>query len=345
MNYRYLGKSGLRISEVGLGTMTFSPTKEVFETYGGTDISESKKLVDFAIDRGVNFFDTADAYNDGAAEETLGKVLGKKRQDVIICTKVRFKRDKNGEALQRLSRHSIIESCNNSLKRLGTDYIDMYLLHAFDQLTPLEETLKVLDDLVRQGKIRYIGCSNFAAWEAMKALAVSDKHDLERFSTYQAYYSLASREVELEIIPLCKDQGLGITCWSPLSGGFFTGKYRRDKPIPASSRRTGPESITNIFMPVDIEKGYDTIEVLETVAQKHNATIPQVSLAYLLTKPIVSSVIVGSKKIEHLKDNIKASELKLDKEDIKMIHDISKPSYPYPHWFKKAIREKTGLWI
>ena len=344
MNYRYLGKTGLRVSEVCLGTMTFTP-KGMFEGYGGTDISESKKLVDFAIDNGVNLFDTADSYSDGASEETLGKVLGKKRQDVLICTKIRFNNGGGGVMAQGLSRHSVIEGCNNSLERLGTDYIDIYLLHAFDQLTPLEETLRALDDLVRQGKVRYIGCSNFAAWEAMKALAVSDKHDLEKFSTYQAYYSLASREVELEIMPLCEEQGLGITCWSPLSGGFFTGKYRRGKPMPARGRRVDPENVTNIFAPVDVEKGYDTVEVLETVAQKHNATIPQVSLAYLLTKPTISSVVVGSQKIEHLKDNIKASELKLDKEDIEKIHNASEPSYPYPHWFKKALWKRDGLRI
>ena len=295
MNYRYLGRSGLKVSEVCLGTMTFTP-KGMFEDYGGTDISESKKLVDCAIDNGINLFDTSDSYSDGAAEETLGKVLGKKKQNVLICTKIRFNNGSSGVMAQGLSRYSIIEGCNNSLKRLGTDHIDIYLLHAFDQLTPLEETLRALDDLVRQGKVRYIGCSNFAAWEAMKALAVSDKHGLERFSTYQAYYSLTSREVELEIMPLCEEQGLGITCWSPLSGGFFTGKYRRDKPRPKSGRRVDPENVTNMFAPVDIEKGYDTVEVLETVAQKHGATVPQVSLAYLLRKPTVASVVVDLKR-------------------------------------------------
>jgi aryl-alcohol dehydrogenase-like predicted oxidoreductase len=342
MNYRHLGRSGLRVSEVCLGTMTFTP-KGMFEDYGGTDIDESKKLVDFAIENGINLFDTADSYSDGESEVSLGKVLGKKRKDVLICTKIRFNNGSGGLMSQGLSRYSLIEGCNNSLKRLGTDYIDIYLLHAFDQLTPLEETLGVLDDLVRQGKVRYFGCSNFAAWEVMKALAVSDKHNLEKFSTYQAYYSLASREVELEIMPLCEEQGLGITCWSPLSGGFFTGKYRRGKPMPDSGRRVDPENVTNMFAPVDVEKGYDTVEVLEAVAKKHDATVPRVALAYLLSKPAVSSVVVGSKKIEHLKDNLGASELNLDVEDLEMIHKVSEPLYPYPHWFKKAIWEKDGL--
>ena len=342
MNYRYLGRSGLKVSEVCLGTMTFTP-KGMFEDYGGTDIKESKLLVDFAIDSGINLFDTADSYSDGEAEVALGKALGKKRKDVLICTKIRFNNGSGTIMSQGLSRYSLIEGCNNSLKRLGTDHIDIYLLHAFDQQTPLEETIGTLDDLVRQGKVRYFGCSNFAAWEVMKALSVSDKHCLERFSTYQAYYSLASREVELEIIPLCEEQGLGITCWSPLSGGFFTGKYRRGKPMPRSGRRVDPKNVTNMFAPVDVEKGYDIVEQLEAVAQKRNAAVPQVALAYLLSRPVVSSVVVGSKKIEHLKDNIGASELKLDEEDLERINKASEPSYPYPHWFKKAIWEKDGL--
>ncbi len=342
MNYRYLGRSGLKVSEICLGTMTFTP-KGMFNDYGGTDLDESKKIVDFAIDNGINLFDTADSYSDGASEETLGKVLGKKRKDVLICTKIRFNNGSGTISAQGLSRHSLIEGCNNSLKRLGTDYIDIYLLHAFDQMTPLEETLGALDDLVRQGKVRYTGCSNFAAWEVMKALCVSKNRGLEKLTTYQAYYSLASREVELEILPLCEEQGLGITCWSPLSGGFFTGKYRRGKAMPESGRRAQKENATNMFAPVNVEKGYDIVDVLDSVAQKNNATIPQVALAYLLTKSAVSSVVVGSKKISHLKDNIGASGLKLEKDDIEAISKVSEPSYPYPHWFKKAIWEKDGL--
>jgi len=342
MRYRYLGKSGLRVSEICLGTMTFTP-KGMFTDYGGTSLSESKKIVDFAIDMGINLFDTADSYSDGASEETLGKILRNKRNDVLICTKIRFNNGSGKISAVGLSRQSIIEGCNNSLKRLGTDYIDIYLLHAFDQTVPLEETLQTMDDLVKQGKVRYIGCSNFAAWEIMKTLCISEKLGLEKLTTYQAYYSLASREVELEILPLCEEQGLGITCWSPLSGGFFTGKYRRGRTMPESGRRIDIENVTNIFAPVENEKGFDIIEVLDTIAQKHNATIPQVALAYLLTRPAVSSVVVGAKKISHLEDNIGAPDLSLEKKDTEIIDNVSKPSYPYPHWFKKKIWEKDGL--
>ena len=342
MKYRYLGNSGLKVSEICLGTMTFTP-QGMFKDYGGTDIVQSKKLVDFAIDKGVNLFDTADSYSDGESEKTLGKALGSKRKNVLICTKIRFNNGSGNINAEGLSRSSIIEGCNNSLKRLGTDYIDIYLLHAFDQMTSLEETISALDDLVRSGKVRYIGCSNFAAWEVMKALYISEKLGLEKFVTYQAYYSLASREIELEIMPLCKEQGLGITCWSPLSGGFFTGKYRRGKPLPEYGRRAKKENVTNIFAPVDIEKGYDIIEVLDSKSLKHNYTISQVALAYLLTRKTVSSVIVGSKKISHLEESIGSSSIKLEIEDINRIDKISEPAYPYPHWFKKTIFEKDGL--
>jgi len=331
MKYRHLGKTGLRVSEICLGTMTFTP-KGMFEDYGGTDLDDSKKLVDFAIDNGVNLFDTADSYSDGASEETLGKVLGKKRDDVLICTKIRFNNGSGEINAQGLSKKSIIDGCNNSLQRLGTDHIDILLLHAYDQMTPIEETLVALDSLVQQGKIRYIGCSNFAAWEIMKALCASERLGIEKLVTYQGYYSLASREVELEIMPLCEDQGLGITCWSPLSGGFFTGKYRRGKPMPESGRRVDEENVTNMFAPVDVEKGYDIVEALDEVSKKHDTTIAQISLAYLLRKPVVSSVVVGSKKISHLEDNIKASDVVLDNEDIEKIDKVSEPSYYYPFW-------------
>lgn len=342
MKYRHLGKTGLKVSEICMGTMTFTP-KGMFEDYGGTDLNESKRLVDFAIDNGINLFDTADSYSDGASEETLGKVLGKKRDDVLICTKIRFNNGSGEINSQGLSKKSIIDGCDLSLKRLNTDHIDIYLLHAFDQQTPLEETLGALDTLVKQGKIRYIGCSNFAAWEVVRALCVSEKMGFEKLVTYQAYYSLASREVELDIMPMCEKEGLGITCWSPLSGGFFTGKYRKGRPMPESGRRVDKENVTNMFAPVDVEKGYDIVEVLDGLAQKHDATVPQISLAYLLSRPVVSSVVVGSKKISHLEDNIGASDVELDEEDVKKIDKVSEPSYPYPHWFKKAIWEKDGL--
>jgi aryl-alcohol dehydrogenase-like predicted oxidoreductase len=342
MKYRNLGKSGLKVSEISLGTMTFG-SAGMFKDYGGTDINESKKIVDYAIDKGINLFDTADSYSGGKSEETLGKALNIKRKDVLISTKIRFGVNANNINGAGLSKYNIIKGCDASLKRLGTDYIDIYLLHAYDQDVPLEETLSAFDDLIRQGKVRYIGCSNFAAWEAMKALCISEKNGFDKFVTYQAYYSLASREVENEIMPLCLDQGLGITCWSPLSGGFFTGKYRKNKPKPSQGRRVDSENVTNIFAPVEEKKGYEIVEILEKVAAKHNATISQVSLSYLLSKKAVSSVVVGIKQIKHLEENIQSTELALDYEDLNLINKISEPYYPYPHWFKKTIWEKDGI--
>lgn len=341
MIYKNLGRSGLRVSAVCLGTMTFA-TKDMFEDYGNTELNDAKKLIGLAIDNGINLFDTADSYSGGSSEETLGRALGKKRKDILICTKIRFPSGAGVNDLG-LSRHHIIEGCHGSLKRLGTDHIDILLLHAFDQLTDPEETMSALNDLVRQGKVRYIGCSNFAAWEVMKSISVSEKLGLEKFITYQAYYSLASREVEHEIIPVCLDQGLGITCWSPLSGGFFTGKYRRGKPNPKSGRRSDPGNVTNIFAPVDEEKGYDIVDVLDEIAEKHNASITQVSLNYLFNKPAVSSVVVGSKKMKHLEEDIRSTEIELDGEDRIKINKVSEPAYPYPHWFKKSIWEKDGI--
>jgi aryl-alcohol dehydrogenase-like predicted oxidoreductase len=344
MNYRNLGRSGLKVSEICLGTMTFG-SEGRFKDYGSTDINESKNLVDYAIDKGINLFYTADSYSEGKSEEILGKALNKKRKDVLLSTKIRFGVSGNNLNDVGLSKYHIIKGCNDSLKRLGTDYIDIYLLHAYDQDVPLEETLSALDDLVKQGKVRYIGCSNFAAWEAMKALCISEKNGFNKFITYQAYYSLASREVENEIMPLCLDQGLGMTCWSPLSGGFFTGKYRKNSPKPPEGRRVDTQNTTNIFAPVDEKKGYEIIGVLEKIAIKHDATIAQVSLSYLLCKEVVSSVIVGVKQIKHLEENIKSTEILLDNEDICSINKISEPYYPYPHWFKKAIWEKDRLSI
>ena len=342
MKFRNLGKSGLKVSEICMGTMTFG-SKGMFKDYGSTDIKESKELVDLAIDEGINFFDTADSYSDGRSEEILGKALGKKRKDVIISTKIRFGTGGKGVNDIGLSKYHIIEGCNDSLKRLKTEYIDVYSLHAFDPSTPLEETITALNDLVRQGKVRYIGCSNFAAWEVMKALSLSEKYGLEKFVTYQAYYSLASREVENDIIPLCLDQGLGLTCWSPLSGGFFTGKYRRGMTKPVGGRRSKPTNVTNIFAPINKDRGYDIIDVLDAIAKKHNVTITQVSLSYLLSKPALTSLVVGSKKKKHLKENINSVNLKLQKEDIIRIDKISEPFYSYPHWFKKTLWERDKV--
>ena len=228
-----------------------------------------------------------------------------------------------------LSRKHIIESCNNSLKRLGTDYIDLYVMHSFDPITPLEETLGALSDLVHQGKVRYIGASNFTAWQLMKALAVSKENHFEKFVSLQAFYSLISRDVEYELTPLLEDQGLGLTPWSPLGGGFLSGKYRKDKPMPEDSRRTNEQ---RNFIPIDLEKGYVIVDALEKIANNHNASISQAALNYLLRKPVVSSVLVGATKPHQLEDNLKATEWEMSADEVSRLDELSKLNPIYPHW-------------
>lgn len=333
MQYRYLGNSGIKVSEICFGTMTFGGTG-YWKNIGATNQTDANELVELAIENGINFFDTADIYSNGLAEEILGKALGTKRQNVIIATKV-YGRMSNGLNDIGLSRHHIIEACNASLKRLKTDYIDLYQVHNFDPFTPLEETLNALTELVKSGKVRYIGCSNFTGWQLMKAIAISEKYNLEKFITLQAYYSLMARELELELIPLCNDQKIGILPWSPLAGGFLTGKYRRNMPRPEGARRSNPE---NQFLQFDEEKGYDIIEVLDGVAKNHNATVSQVALRFLLEKQVVSSIIIGVRTKAHLLDNIRASNWKLTDEEIKSIDMISKPPRLYPYWMQEFVQ-------
>ena len=322
MRMRYLGKSGIKVSELCLGTMTFGTNTRI----GALDQKASDVIVGTALDGGINFFDTADIYSIGQSEEILGKALGKRRKDNIVASKVRFRLSQKPNDVG-LSRHHIIEGCDNSLKRLGTDYIDLYQAHTFDIHTPLEETLRALDDLVRQGKVRYIGCSNFAGWQLMKALDISNYHNLERFITFQGQYSLLWRDMEYELAPLCLDQGLGIMCFQPLAGGFLTGKYRRGKPRPQDARL----SKTNLEF--NEQKAYDIIDELDKVATAHNATISQSALNYLLCKPAVSSVIVGIRTQEQLADNLKTTDWQMLPEEVVQLDKISKPAPVYPYMF------------
>ena len=328
MKYRQLGKSGLMVSELCLGAMSFGGDG-YWKVVGNLDYPASKKLVDMAIDAGVNFFDTADVYSHGQSEEILGKALKEKRNEIVLATKVRGRMSKDINDVG-LSRKHIIESCNNSLKRLGTDYIDLYVMHSFDPITPLEETLGALSDLVHQGKVRYIGASNFSAWQLMKALAVSKENHFEKFVSLQAIYSLIAKDVEYELIPLLEDQGLGLTPWSPLGGGFLTGKYRKDKPMPEDSRRTREEEQN--FIPIDLEKGYAIVETLEEIANNHNASIAQAALNYLLRKPVVSSVLVGATKPHQLEDILKTTEWEMSADEVSRLDELSKLNPIYPHW-------------
>ncbi|TAK58359.1 MAG: aldo/keto reductase [Bacteroidetes bacterium] len=327
MNYRFLGTTGLKVSELCFGNMTFGG-KGGFKTIGELGQPEANRLVEMCLNAGINFFDTADIYSQGIAEEMLGKALGNKRKEIILATKVRAKMSDNVNDVG-LSRHHIIEGCNASLKRLGTDYIDLYQVHSYDPKTPLEETLRALDDLVRVGKVRYIGCSNFAAWQLMKALAISEKLGLERFITLQPYYSLVARELELELVPLCLDQEVGIIPWSPLAGGFLSGKYRRGNPLPSNTRIT---DMQHRFLQFDDEKAYTIIDGLEIIAKAHNASIAQAAINYLLRKPGISSVIIGARTPEQLADNLKTTDWIMTPEEVTRLDKLSEPPRLYPYW-------------
>jgi aryl-alcohol dehydrogenase-like predicted oxidoreductase len=327
MELRYLGNTGVKVSEICFGAMTFGG-RGYWKSIGQLEQKEATGLVNLAFDGGINFFDTADVYSEGLSEEMLGKALDERRKEIILATKVRG-RTGAGPNDVGLSRHHIIENCNASLKRLGTDYIDLYQVHSFDPYTPLEETLRALDDLVRVGKVRYIGVSNYTGWQLMKALSISERQNLEKFVTLQAFYSLIARDLENEMVPLCLDQKLGVLPWSPLGGGFLTGKYRRGKPRPIDARRTDPE---NQFLQFDEEKGFDIIDELERIAKNHSASIVQAAINYLLRKPAVSSVIIGAKTKEQLAENIKASDWKMTPEEVSRLDELSKPPRAYPYW-------------
>jgi aryl-alcohol dehydrogenase-like predicted oxidoreductase len=336
MKMRYLGNSGVKVSEICFGAMTFGG-RGYWKTIGELEQKDANELVKLCLDAGINFFDTADVYSEGLSEEMLGKALGRKRKDIILATKVRGRTGKGPNDVG-LSRHHIIENCNSSLKRLGTDYIDLYQIHSFDPYTPQEETLRALDDLVRAGKVRYIGASNHTGWQLMKALAISDKQNLERFITLQAYYSLVARDLENELVPLCLDQKLGILPWSPLGGGFLTGKYKKGKERPKNARRYDRESQ---FLQFDEEKGFDIIEELEKTAKNHNATIAQAALNYLLRKPGVSSVIIGAKTKEQLANDLKASDWEMTAEEVERLDKLSMPPRVYPNWMlQRTIQDR-----
>jgi aryl-alcohol dehydrogenase-like predicted oxidoreductase len=317
---RFLGNTGIKVSEICFGTMGFGGP-QASQNFGGIGQKEADTLVNVAIDAGINFFDTADVYALGLSEEILGKALEAKRKNVVLSTKA-FMPMGPGPNDRGLSRLHLIEACNASLKRLATDYIDLYLLHLFDCDTPLEETLGTLNDLVHQGKVRYIGCCNFSGWQLMKALAISDKHGWERFVALQANYSLVARELEYELVPLCLDQGLGILTYSSLSGGFLTGQYRRGQPKPEGTH----------FFGFDEEKGYDILEEVDRIAEANNVTVSQVALNYLLRKPGVTSLLSGMRAPEEINDNIKATEWKMTEEEVARLDKVSEIAPVYPYW-------------
>ena len=329
MRYRPLGRTGQFVSEICLGTMTFSGGAGFWRAIGALDQASSTGLVGRAIEAGINFFDTANVYSEGQSEIQLGQALRDlkvKREDVIIATKVRGRMGPGPNAVG-LSRGHIMDEIAASLKRLGLEHVDLYQIHGFDPVTPLEETMRALDDCVRRGLVRTIGCSNLAAWQIMKALAISDKNGLARFETVQAYYSVAGRELEREILPLVEDQGLGVMVWSPLAGGFLSGKFTRSQGGGNDTRRTIFD-----FPPVDKERAFDIIDAMAPIAKAHDASVARVALAWLLQRKGVMSVIIGAKTIQQLDDNIAAADLALSGEEIATLDAVSALKPEYPGW-------------
>lgn len=325
MKYNLLGNTGVLVSEIGLGAMSFGGGGQ-WGVFGGLGDQDAARLVGQALEAGVNFFDTSNIYAGGRSEEILGKALGSKRQDVILATKVRG-RTGSGPNDLGLSRLHIMRQVEDSLKRLGTDYIDLYQIHNPDQLTDWEETLRALDDLVRSGKVRYIGSSNMTGWELMKARGISRELGLHAFKSSQSYYSLAGREIEREIIPVLKDQNMGLLVWSPLAGGFLSGKYARGRNGNADDRHT-----KFAFPPVDVDKSYRIIDVLEDIAKDRESTVARIALAWLLNQPAVTSVIIGAKRPDQLQDNLEASGIVLTADELARLDEVSRLPVEYPAW-------------
>jgi len=338
MEYRQLGRSGLRVSALTLGTMTFGGTGWA-SVVGNTDVDGARRQIAMALDAGVNLIDTADAYSGGLSEEIIAKALPVAREDVLLATKVRMPMG-DGPNDAGLSRHHIVRACEASLRRLGTEYIDLYQVHEWDGQTPLEETMRALDDLVTSGKVRYIGASNYAGWQLMKALGVAEREHLSRFASQQIYYSLAGRDAERELVPLSLDQGLGILVWSPLAAGLLSGKYARGVEAPAGSRQVSDWNEPPID---DKEKLYDIVDVLKEVASGHGVSAAQIALAWSLGRPGVTSLIVGARTDEQLADNLKAADVVLSADDRRKLDDVSKQVLPYPHWHQaKTARDRLS---
>jgi aryl-alcohol dehydrogenase-like predicted oxidoreductase len=338
MEYRQLGRSGLRVSTLTLGTMTFGG-RGGFRAVGATDVVAARRHVDMCLDAGVNLIDTADVYSGGLAEEITGEVILGRRDSLLLSTKVRMTMG-DGPNDAGLSRQHIIAGCEASLRRLGTDHIDLYQVHEWDGLTPLEETLEALDLLVQAGKVRYVGASNYAGWQLMKALGTAERTGLPRFVSEQIYYSLQARDAEYELIPAAVDQGLGVLVWSPLAGGLLSGKYRRGQQPSDGSRQLTDWNEPPVY---DQEKLYDTVEVLTAVGAEHGVSAAQVALAYLLGRPAVTSLIVGARTTEQLADNLAAADLVLGAEERDQLDQVSALPLIYPHWHQaKTARDRLS---
>ncbi|MDB5337154.1 MAG: putative oxidoreductase, aryl-alcohol dehydrogenase like protein [Planctomycetaceae bacterium] len=339
MEYRQLGGSGFKVPVLSLGTGTFGGGGEFFKAWGATDVAEASRLVDICLEAGLTMFDSADIYSKGMAEEILGQAIKGRRDAVLISTKGTFR---FGPAANDVgsSRHHLIKSVESSLRRLGTDYIDLYQLHGFDAVTPAEEVLSTLENLIRAGKIRYIGCSNFSGWHLMKALSVSERYGFSRYVAHQVYYSLAGRDYEWELMPLGLDQKVGAVVWSPLGWGRLTGKIRRGQPLPADSRLQS-KVVTDAGPPIEDERLYQIVDALDAVAKETGKTIPQIALNWLLQRPTVATVIVGARNEEQLRQNLGAVGWNLTVEQVAKLDAASATTKIYPYWHQAGFKERN----
>jgi len=342
MQYANFGNTGLIVSRLAFGAMTFGQGTLVGELKTNMDQNLADRMVGMCLDAGINFFDTADMYTSGQSEIMLGKALKGRRADVVVSTKCGFR---SGEAVisSGLSYRYILQAVESSLKRLDTDYIDLFLVHIPDPVTPLEETARALDDIVKKGWARYVGCSNYPAWKAQKMLDIQQKEGRAKWIGAQMYYSLLGRDLEVDVVPFLEDNNLGLMVWSPLASGFLSGKYTYENPVPPDSRRAVFD-----FPPIDVEKGYAVVAALRELSDKYKASAAQMALAWLLAKPVVSSVIIGATKIEQLEDNLGATGVNLSAEDVQMLDDLTAPAVPYPAWMQplgwdEKVREALGF--
>ncbi|WP_419730601.1 aldo/keto reductase [Lichenicola sp.] len=337
MEHRQLGRSGFKVPVLSFGTGTFGGKGEFFEAWGTSDVTEASRLVDICLDAGLTMFDSADIYSAGAAEEVLGEAIKGRRNQVLISTKATFRSGDDANAVGS-SRFHLVDAVEKALRRLQTDHIDLFQLHGFDALTPQEETLSALDDLVRAGKIRYIGCSNFSGWHLMKSLATAERYNLPRHVAHQAYYSLIGREYEWELMPLGRDQGVSAVVWSPLGWGRLTGKIGRDKPIPAGSRL---HKTADMGPQVEDEYLYKVVDALEQVGEEVGKTVPQVALNWLLQRPTVANVIVGARNEEQLRANLGAVGWTLTLEQVAKLDAASERPKTYPYWHQAYFAERN----
>lgn len=339
MDYRQLGGSGFKVPVLTLGTGTFGGGTEFFKAWGTTDVAEASKLIDICLDAGVTMFDSADIYSNGQAEEILGQAIKGRRDKVLISTKATFRAGEGPNDVGS-SRFHLLKAVDGCLRRLGTDYIDLFQLHGFDATTPIEETVSTLDDLVQAGKIRYLGCSNFSGWHLMKSLAYADKFGLSRYVAHQAYYSLVGRDYENELMPLALDQKVGAVVWSPLGWGRLTGKIRRGQPLPKSSRLQS-QKVVDIGPQVPEEYLYNVVDALDAVAKETGKTVPQIALNWLTSRPSVATVIVGARNEEQLRQNLGAVGWSLTAEQVARLDAASATPPPYPYWHQRGFKERN----